>query len=118
MGPVSTHWYINCGLTHKVKKTITSQLVADKYNLDIGDEYETDEVTEYYAGGRIDIYGLDENEYWCGKSEYALPIMAGESWNLLSDWLDDFTSESLVPYNELIDTFEKDTNTKIRWAPK
>lgn len=117
MGPISTQWYAKRGLTHKVKRKITSQLVAELRQANVGDEYETDEVTTYYAGGRIDIRD-DSKEGYEGWLEYALPIMAGESWNLLSDWLDDFTSESLVPYNELIDTFEKDTNTKIRWAPK
>lgn len=117
MGPISTQWYANRGLTRKVKKTITSQLVSDKFNLDIGDEYETDEVTEYYAGGRIDIRD-DSKEGYDGWSEYALPIMHGNDWNDLSEFLDGLTTLTVWRYEDLISYFEDEYGKKIRWAPK
>lgn len=117
MGPISTQWYANRGLTRKVKKTITSQLVSDKFNLNIGDEYETDEVTHNYAGGRIDIRD-DSKEGYDGWSEYAVKIMHGTSWNLLSDFLDDLETETQLDYDELISLFENETGHTILWAPE
>ena len=81
----------------------------------VGDVLEYDEITTHYCGGRIDIRGVPGDEYWNGWHEYSLPIMHGKSWNLLSDWLDDFTSETLLGYDELIQTFEKDTGHIIEW---
>ena len=92
MGPITTGWFKERGLTD-----------------------EDGEITTYYSGGRIDI-----RDYRCegydGWNEYALPIMHGEDWNALSDWLDDFTSEELIPYDELIAMFEEQYGKKIRWA--
>ena len=47
---------------------------------------------------------------------FGVPVMHGEDWNALSDWLDNFKSEELVPYKELITMFEADYGKKIRWA--
>jgi len=81
----------------------------------IGETYEVEEITEQCAAGRIDIYGLDETEYYCGRSEYSLPPMKVKSWNMFSDWLDDFETEELWKFDEIIDEFETQCNTTIEW---
>jgi hypothetical protein len=71
---------------------------------------------EGWCAGRIDIYGLPEDEYYCGKSEYGVAPMHGEDWNALSDYLWDLTTPELLPYNTLIEQFETHYGKKIRWA--
>ena len=71
---------------------------------------------EDYSCGRIDIYGLDDDTYWCGKSEYSVAPMRAEDWNKLQDWLDELQTETLLTYKELISRFEKDYRKHIRWA--
>lgn len=124
MGPISMHWYRNRGLTHMVKRTCDSELIRDALrtskvlnypDIEIGDTYELEEIIVHYAGGRIDIHGLDPDEYYGGSDEYDLPVMHGEDWDALSDWLDEFESEERVPYDELIALFEADYGQKIRW---
>jgi hypothetical protein len=82
----------------------------------LGREYEYKEYLEKYSCGRIDIYGLDEQEYWGGKSEYSVAPMRAEDWNKLQDWLDELQTETLLTYKELISRFEKDYRKHIRWA--
>jgi hypothetical protein len=89
MGPISNQWYEERGLNPS---------------------------KDCWAGGRIDIYGLDEREYFEGKHEYSLPVMDCESWEMFSEWLDDYESNVLKSYEELLSTFEADTNHKINWA--
>jgi len=105
MGPISTNWYKERGLLRTVSRKIIEE----------GDVSEIVgyEVTTQYSGGRIDIYGVPDEHY---PLEYGLPVMHGEDWNALSDWLDEFKSEEQVPYDELITLFEKDYGKKIRWA--
>lgn len=88
MGPISLEWYKKRGI------------------------HETYEV---YAGGRIDIRGLDCNEYYDGRHEYALPVMNGESWNKLSDWLEQLETDELISYEQLVEMFEVE-HGKIVWA--
>ena len=125
MGPISMHWYRERGLTHMVEKTCESELIRNALRtskilnypeIEIGDTYELEEITVHYAGGRIDIYGLDPEKYYAGKDEYGLPVMHCEDWNALSDWLDDLTTDTLLSYNELIEQFEQHYGKKIRWA--
>ena len=80
------------------------------------DWFQKRNTTEHWCGGRIDIYGLDEREHYGGMCEYDLPIMDGESWNKLTDWLDDYESKELTSYEDLIIIFERETDHKIRWA--
>jgi hypothetical protein len=79
------------------------------------DWYEKRGLTEHYAGGRIDIRD-DTKEGYEGWSEYALPVMHGEDWNALSEYLDDLETETLVEYDDLIAMFEDHYGKKIRWA--
>jgi len=125
MGPISMDFYRKRGLTHMVEKTCESELIRNALrtstklnypNIEIGDTYEQEEITVHYAGGRIDIYGLDPEKYYGGSGEYGLRVMHGEDWDALSDWLYEFESEEQVPYDELIALFEKDYGKKIRWA--
>jgi hypothetical protein len=115
-GPISMDWFRDRGLTRMVDIKITTPMEARIYKANIGDTVRVEDVTEYWCGGRIDIYGLDETEHYGGMSEYGLPIMDGESWNKLSEWLDEYTSEELTSFEDLIIIFERETNHKIRWA--
>ena len=95
MGPVTMDWYRKRGLTRN--------------------DGQFEIITTNYCGGRIDIRGLDNEEYYSGWHEYALPIMHEEDWNSLSIWLKTFKSKELVSYDDLIELFEKDYGKKIRW---
>jgi hypothetical protein len=58
MGPISLSWYRKRGLL----------------------EEGSVEPTTYYCAGRIDIRGLDPEEYWNGWDEYGVAPMHGEDW--------------------------------------
>jgi hypothetical protein len=91
MGPVNMDWFRERGL------------VKD------------DKITINYCGGRIDIRDSNKQGY-DGWHEYAVAPMHGEDWNALGDFLWEFESEELIPYDELIETFEKHYGKKIRWS--
>ena len=86
MGPINEYWY-------------------QEKNLKVGTA----------AAGRIDIYGLDETEYYGGMSEYDLPPMSRESWEQFSDWLEEFETEQLWSAHALFNEFEKQTGYTIEW---
>lgn len=114
MGPISLDWFRKRGLTREVSVVLEEdQRFGD---LKAGDTWEYDEITTYYSGGRIDIRGLDEEEYWCCQDEYGLPVMHGEDWNALGDFLDRLSGKKVVPYESLIMLFEAQYGRKIRWA--
>jgi hypothetical protein len=116
MGPISTQWFVERGLTKKVKRIHRSNIIAVSKGARVGDEYEIDELTENYAGGRIDIRD-DSKEGYDGWNEYAVKIMHGEDWNALSEYLDGLETETLLDYDELINQFESQYGNSIRWAP-
>jgi len=89
MGPISMDWYRERNLVDEQGEIITN-----------------------YAGGRIDIYGVPGEKY---PIEYGLPLMHGEDFNALSDFLDRLTGEQLIPYESLIMLFEAEYGKKIRW---
>jgi hypothetical protein len=113
MGPITTHWYRDRGLTRKVREVLEEGRIVYPKGLGPGDVWEYDEVTVHYAGGRIDIYGVPGEHY---PLEYGLRVMHGEDWNALSEWLEDLTTDTLLPYNILIEQFEEHYGQKIRWA--
>lgn len=76
------------------------------------DWYKQRGITDRCCAGRIDIRGVPD-EPW--GLEYGLPPMLAESWGWLSDWLDDFESETLLEFDELIARFERETGHKIMW---
>lgn len=80
------------------------------------DWFEDRDTKEFWCGGRIDIYGLSDEEYYDGQHEYDLPIMDEESWDMFTDWLNEYTTPRLVSYEEIIEAFEEDTGHIIRWA--
>ena len=116
MGPISMDWFRERGLTEMVDKEITTPMEAQIYNANIGDTVQTEDIAESWYGGRIDIYGLDETEYYGGMSEYSLPIMDGPSYAKFQDWLEEYTSEELTSFEDLCIIFEREMNHKIRWA--
>ena len=108
MGPIATRWYEERNIPYVLKKTSGNVLWGSP-------PVEYKDFTESYSCGRIDIYGLDESEHWGGKSEYSLGVMKTESWNLLSDYLNDYESSELVSYDDLIEDFETRSKHKIEW---
>jgi hypothetical protein len=70
---------------------------------------------EHWAAGRIDISGLNEEEYWDGRAEYGLAPMHTTSWNALSEWLDTLETDVLLSFEELILGYQWATKREIRW---
>lgn len=66
-----------------------------------------------WSAGRIDIRGVPD-EPW--GFEYGLAPMHTEDWNALGDFLWNFESEELIPYDDLIELFEAEYGKKIRWV--
>ena len=106
MGPVSTRWYEERDIPFVLKKTSGKILPAVEYK----------DFLESYSCGRIDIYGLDEDAYWCGKSEYSVAPMRAEDWNKFGDWLHNMQTEELWSYEKLIEHFQYYNKAEIRWA--
>jgi len=109
MGPISTRWYDERNIPFEMKKTSGNILLP---------VVEYKDYLENYSCGRIDIRGLDEEEYYSGWYEYGVAPMRTEDWNALSDWLDDLTTTELWDYDMLISIFEGEVlnGRKIRWA--
>ena len=116
MGPVSSEWYRARGLTEIVTRTVDTEAISELFGKPIGETFELEEITERWCGGRIDISGLNEKEFYCGMSEYGLEVMDQQSWYLLTEWLDEFESDFLLTKTDLINKFERETGHKIRWA--
>lgn len=106
MGPVSTKWYEDRNIPFVRRKTSGKLLPGVEYK----------DYLESYSCGRIDIYGLDEEEYWCGKHEYGLAPMRTEDWNAFTDWLYQMQTEELWSYEKLIEHFQYYNKADIRWA--
>lgn len=117
MGPISLCWFRERGMTRTVSVQITSQRAAATRGVKVGERVWREEATEHWCGGRIDIYGLNDRDYYGGRHEYPLPIMDGQSWRILSDWLEDFESEELLTFDELLGRFETASGHQIVWAP-
>jgi hypothetical protein len=91
MGPANADWYRDRGLLGS-----------------------NEQVTVQCAAGRIDIYGLDETEYYGGMYEYSVLPMKRESWDRLADWLDEFETQELWSYDQIIAEFESQCGD-IEW---
>ena len=105
MGPVATRWYEENNIPYVLKMSSGRFGPAKEYK----------DFTENYSCGRIDIHGLDNEEYYCGQHEYGVSPMRTEDWNALSNWLNNLRTHKLHTYNELICNFEKDYGQLIRW---
>ena len=106
MGPISTKWYEDRNIPFVMKRT---KGIAPFPARDYKDYVE-------YSCGRIDIYGLDEEEYYAGKSEYGVAPMRHEDWNDFSEWHDKIECKVQIRYDTLIHMFETTHKRKIRWA--
>ena len=117
MGPWSLDWYRDRNLLKNVWITVETEEVANRRRMDIGEKYLIEEVTEQYAGGRIDIRGDTESPY---GDEYSVPPMLMEDWNAFGDWLWDLETTEQWDYDILISIFEGEVlnGRKIRWADK
>lgn len=100
MGPVSLKWYEDRNLTTTKTIMVKDQLV------------ETVDITQQWAGGRIDIRGEGLGIY---GEEMSLPIMHRDCYNSFSDWLDTFETDDVWTLAQLVEMYEKD-NPKIIWA--
>jgi len=117
MGPWNLNWYRDRNLLQHVWKTVETEETANRRRMDIGEKYLIEEVTEQYAGGRIDIRGDTESPY---GDEYSVPPMLMEDWNAFGDWLWDLETTEQWDYDILISIFEGEVlnGRKIRWADK
>lgn len=115
MGPVSIKWYKDRGLTVGICEPVTETIAHLSKNLNIGEWWEYDKIITECSCGRIDIRGLSGEEYWNGWSEYSVAPMISKDWYALSNFLVDFTSTELIPYELLIELFEKNYGRKIKW---
>ena len=121
MGVANMRWYEERGLTKTVTHTVESEQQRDilrrhRPSIEVGDTFERQEVTEDYSTGRIDIRNVPGDDYWNGWHEYSLAPMRTEDWNDFSDWLDDFETEELWEFDDIIAKYEQDSGRKIRWA--
>src|SRR6056297_3195876 len=100
MGPINREWYQDRGLVKRVTRSVESGVTSNV----IGgtqkrfDYIKCDVITEHWAGGRIDIRGLDISKYHEGRAEYSLPIMDFESWTRLTNWLNGYKTSELKTY--------------------
>ena len=78
----------------------------------IHDIIEVEDVTQQWAGGRIDIRGEGLGIY---GDEMGLPIMRGDSYRQFSDWLDTFKTDDVWTLAQLVELYER-ANPKIIWA--
>ena len=102
MGVGSNTWYYENNIPIKERYTVWSELLQQEVPVV---KYKT-----YYCCGRIDIHsGKMYND------EYNVPIMESESWALLGNWLNKFSSQKVISYEELIERFESETGHSIKW---
>ena len=112
MGPVVMRWYRDRGLTKTVVTTLTENSLTVKWgNNKAGDVVEHEDITEQWAGGRIDVYGTGDPYGY----ELGLPIMHSEDYNRFSDWLKTFETDDVWTLAQLVEMYER-VNPKIRWA--
>jgi hypothetical protein len=115
MGPVSMAWYEERGLTKYVWKKVESEYVANMRRMDIGESYMVEEVTTNYSAGRIDIHDSSKEGY-DGRLEYAVPPMRSEDWAILSKWMQELETKTVLSYELLILAFECNVlGRDIRW---
>ena len=110
MGPWHLEWYRKRGLTKKVTRVLEKDSpFSDKK---AGDVIEYDEITEHYAGGRIDFHNPYDDSIF--SDEMGVPLMRAEDWNSFSQWLDKFETYDILTLEQLTNEYEK-TNSPIRW---
>jgi len=110
MGPVNTDWYRSRNLT--MIKTVVQEEDSKFTSRKKGDVYEVEEITQHWAGGRIDIRGEGLGPY---GDEMGLPIMRDDCYIRFSDWLHTVKTDDVWTLAQLVELYEKD-NSKIIWA--
>ena len=121
MGVANMQWYEERGLTRTVTHIVENEKQRDilrnsRPDVEVGDTFERQEVTEDYSTGRIDIRNVPGDDYWNGWHEYSVAPMRTEDWNDFGDWLWDFETEELWEFDDIIAKYEQDSGRKIRWA--
>jgi hypothetical protein len=96
MGPMSLQWYRDRGIPFVNKHTPATM----------------------YAGGRIDVYGLSEYDYYEGKTAIGLPIMSVSSFNTFSTFLQGLKTHKLLSYDQLVELYYLAGNPIIDYAPQ
>ena len=110
MGPINMNWYRERNLT--VTKTVIQEEDSKFTSRKKGDIYEVEEITQQWAGGRIDIRGEGLGPY---GDEIGLPIMRGDCYGRFSDWLDTVETDDVRTLAQLVEMYERD-NPRIIWA--
>ena len=110
MGPVNTDWYRERNLT--VTKTVVQKEDSKLTSRKKGDIYEVVEITQQWAGGRIDIRGEGLGIY---GEEMSLPIMRGDCYKQFSEWLNSVETDDVWTLAQLVELYES-ANPKIIWA--
>ena len=112
MGPISMEWFRERGLTEMVTHVQEQDSkITDRKK---GDVYEREEIVIHYSAGRMDIRD-DSKSGYAGWHEYSLAPMRTEDWNLFSDWLIDFETETLWTLDQILEEYRQDTGHVIRW---
>ena len=108
MGPAGMWWFRENGHTRMITRVLEedSRVTSAKK----GDTVTQEEITEYWYGGRIDVYGTDDPY----GVELGLPIMDGPSYKGFSEWLEKFETETVWSLEQLVEEYEK-SHDKIRW---
>jgi hypothetical protein len=96
MGPINLQWYRDRNIPFKNNTTPAIM----------------------YAGGRIDVYGLSEQDYYGGTTSIGLPIMTAASFNAFSEFLSQLHSSSLLSYKDLVMLYLASGNTPLEYAPE
>ena len=69
-----------------------------------------EEITQHWAGGRIDVMGTGE----LFGVEIGLPVMKSDDWSRFSQWIWSLKTETVWTLKEIVDEYEK-THPKITW---
>ena len=105
MGPLTNQWYEERGLLK-----VDGEIYVERLGVTIPNYT----ITQEYATGRVDVSGLDPDEYYDGKTEYSAPMMKKESWYGFSYFLKELKTNELYSFDELVKEYEKN-NSKIEW---
>lgn len=123
-GPWDLAWYRKRGLTEMALRVINTPEIlararkATSKPVALGDMYEDEIITFHYAKGFLVAEKAPEIPGELSRVvERAISSpMRMEDWNQLSQYLKTFTSTNPLEVDNIINMFERDTDTKIRWA--
>ena len=96
MGPINLQWYRDRGI-----------LFVDKCTPAV-----------MYAGGRIDVYGVSEDDYYDGRTAISLPVMTASSFNAFSAFLKELKTHKLLSYEQLVELYYLAGHPILDYAPQ